>query len=68
MHVFNFTEDDIVLIREQRLQHAHVRFREKLDVLGLKSKGGASHTEIARLTDLGRRTVQRYLDEYLTDG
>ncbi len=38
-----------------------------MEVLWLKSRG-LTHTEIARLTDLSRRTVQRYLGEYLEGG
>jgi transposase len=67
MRCFHFTEDDLTVIREQRFCHPHPHVQKKLEVLWLKSKGVA-HVEIARLTGLGRRTVQRHLSEYHEGG
>ena len=54
-------------IRHDRYHHPHPRVQQKMDVLWLKSKG-FTHEEIADLADVSRRTVQRYLDEYLAGG
>src|SRR5262245_40164222 len=67
MRCFQFSADDLDVIRQQRFCHRHPHIQKKLEVLWLKSKGVA-HVEIARLTGLGRRTVQRYLSEYLEGG
>jgi transposase len=67
MREFEFTDADVAAPRHERFHHPHPRVQEKMDVLWLKSRG-LPHTEIARLTDLSRRTVQRYLDEYLAGG
>src|SRR5262245_39081465 len=67
MREFTFTEADVAALRHERFYHPHPRVQEKMEVLWLKSRG-VPHTEIARLTDLSRRTVQRYLDEYLDGG
>ncbi len=67
MREFVFTDADLAALRHERFHHPHPRVQEKMEVLWLKSRGLA-HTEIARLTDLSRRTVQRYLDEYLAGG
>jgi transposase len=67
MREFVFTDADRAALRSERFHHPHPRVQEKMEVLWLKSRG-LPHTEIARLTDLSRRTVQRYLDEYLEGG
>ena len=67
MREFVFTDADVAALRRERFHHPHPRVQEKMEVLWLKSRG-LPHTEIARLTDLSRRTVQRYLDEYLAGG
>lgn len=54
-------------IRYDRYHHPHPRVQQKMEVLWLKSKG-FTHAEIAELADVSRRTVQRYLDEYLAGG
>jgi transposase len=38
-----------------------------MEVIGLKSQG-LTHDDIGRLAGLSRRSVQRYLDEYLEGG
>jgi transposase len=67
MRDFHFSDDDLATITHDRYRHPHPHVQEKMEVLWLKSRGVA-HTEIARLTDLSRTTVQRYLDEYLAGG
>jgi transposase len=67
VRTFVFSEQDRDAIHHDRFHHPHPRVQLKMEVLGLKSQG-ISHTQIARLTRLGRRTVQRYLDEYLEGG
>jgi transposase len=62
-----FSDDDLATIREQRFNHPHPRIQQKLEVLWLKSKA-LPHAEIVRLTGLGRRTIQRYLQEYHVGG
>ena len=63
MRCFQFSEEQLAAIREQRLSHPVVRVREKLDVLSLKA-AGLKHQKIAAVAGVSRRTVQRYLDEY----
>jgi transposase len=67
MRDFHFSDDDLATIARDRYHHPHPRVQEKMEVLWLKSRG-VGHTGIAHLTGLSRRTVQRYLDEYLTGG
>jgi len=67
MRLFVFTEHDRDAIHHDRFHHPHPRVQLKMEVLWLKSQG-ISHTQIARLTRLGRRTVQRYFDEFLDGG
>jgi len=54
-------------IAHDRYHHPHPLVQQKMEVLWLKSRGVA-HSEIARLTGLARRTVQRYLDAYHAGG
>lgn len=67
MRHLSFSDEDLAAIREQRFQHPHPRVQQKLEVLWLKSKQ-LPHEEIARLTGLGRRTIQRYLAQYYQGG
>jgi transposase len=67
MRSFSFPEADLAQIARDRYHHPHPHVQEKMEVLWLKSRG-VGHTEIARLTGLGRSTVQRYLGEYLAGG
>ena len=67
MRCFTFTPDDLAALRTERYQHPHPRVQQKMEVLWLKSQG-LTHDEIARLAGVGRRTVQRYLDEFLGGG
>jgi hypothetical protein len=67
MRDFTFTEQGLAAIAHDRYHHPHPRVQERVVVLRLKSRG-VPHTEIARLTGLGRCTVQRHLDRYLAGG
>jgi transposase len=67
MHRFTFTPEDLASIRQDRYHHPHPRVQQKMTVLWLKSQG-LTHVEIARLADVSRRSVQRYLDEFAAGG
>jgi transposase len=67
MRRFTFTTEDLATIRHERYHHPHPRVQQKLEVLWLKSQG-FTHEAIARLADVSRRSVQRYLDEFLAGG
>jgi len=67
MRPINFTEDDRQAWAHYRFHHPEPRVQRKLEVLWLKSHGLA-HDRIAAYSDVSRRTVQRYLDEYLEGG
>ena len=64
MRQFKFSEDEIATLRTHRLTHPVLECREKCDVLLLKSQG-ITHEKIAQITGFSRRTVQRYLDQFL---
>jgi transposase len=63
MRRFAFTPDVVDSIRHERYHHPHPRVQQRMEVLWLKSQG-LTHEEIARLADVSRRTVQRYLDVF----
>jgi transposase len=67
MRRFTFTTDDLAAIRHARYHHPHPRVQQKMEVLWLKSQG-FTHEAIARLADVSRRTVQRYLDAFAAGG
>jgi hypothetical protein len=67
MRRFTFTPQDLDSIRHERYHHPHPRVQQKLEVLWLKSQG-CTHEDIARLADVSRRSVQRYLDEFAAGG
>jgi transposase len=65
---------DIIFTAEDRRDLAHDRYhypdprvQRKMEVLWLKSHG-LPHDAIATYAEVSRRTVQRYLDEYLEGG
>jgi transposase len=62
-----FTEDDRQALAHYRYHHPEPRVQRKVEVLWLKSHG-LGHDQIAAYADVSRRTVQRYLDEYLEGG
>src|SRR5215469_4074583 len=67
MRRFTFTPEVLDSLRHERYHHPHPRVQQKLEVLWLKSQG-LTHEEIARLADVSRRSVQRYLDEFADGG
>src|SRR5262245_62122894 len=67
MRRFTFTPEALDAIRHQRYHHPHPRVQQKMEVLWLKSQG-LSHEDVARLADVSRRSVQRYLDEFADGG
>jgi transposase len=67
MRTINFTADDRRALAHYRFHHPDPRVQRKIEVLWLKSHG-LSHDRIAAYADVSRRTVQRYLDEYLEGG
>jgi transposase len=67
MRRFTFTPEDLHALRHERFHHPHPRVQQKMEVLWLKSRG-CSHTDIARLAGVSRRTVQRYLDAFAAGG
>jgi transposase len=62
-----FTEDDRQALAHYRYHHPEPRVQRKIEVLWLKSHG-LDHDRIGAYADVSRRTVQRYLDEYLEGG
>jgi transposase len=62
-----FTADDRRALAHYRFHHPEPRVQRKVEVLWLKSHG-LSHDQIGAYADVSRRTVQRYLDEYLEGG
>jgi transposase len=67
MREFTFSSDVLDILRHERYHHPHPRVQQKMEVLWLKSQG-LTHDAIGRLAGLSRRSVQRYLDEYLEGG
>jgi transposase len=67
MRSLTFDANVLDAIRHDRYHHPHPRVQQKMEVLWLKSKG-LTHQQIAAFADVSRRTVQRYLDDYLAGG
>ncbi len=67
MRTFTFGQEVLDAIRHERYHHPHPRVQQKMEVLWLKSHG-LTHDDIARLADVSRRSVQRYLDEFADGG
>ena len=67
MRIITFTPDDRSALAHDRYHHPDPRVQRKMEVLWLKSRG-LNHGQIAAYADVSRRTVQRYLDEYLQGG
>ena len=67
MRSLTFSPAVLTALRHERYHHPHPRVQQKMEVLWLKSQG-LTHTAIARLADVSRRTVQRYLDEFVAGG
>src|SRR5262245_12195125 len=67
MRRFTFTDEDLAALRYERYHHPHPRVQQRMEVLWLKSQG-LTHEDIARLADVSRRSVQRYLDDFAQGG
>jgi transposase len=67
MRTFTFTAEERWDLAHDRYHHPDPRVQRKMEVLWLKSYG-LNHDDIAAYADVSRRTVQRYLDEYLDGG
>src|SRR3954469_13696047 len=67
MRPITFTADDRRALAHDRYYHPDPRVQRKMEVLWLKSHG-LTHDQIATYAGVSRRTVQRYLDEYLQGG
>jgi transposase len=67
MRTITFTAEERRDLAHDRYHHPDPRVQRKMEVLWLKSHG-LNHDDIAAYADVSRRTVQRYLDEYLEGG
>src|SRR5512144_2095978 len=67
MRTFTFPAEDRQELAHDRYHHPGPRVQRKMEVLWLKSHG-LSHDDIATYADVSRRSVQRYIDEYLEGG
>jgi transposase len=67
MRSITFTADDRRALARDRYHHPDPRVQRKMEVLWLKSHG-LNHDQIAAYADVSRRTVQRYLDQYIEGG
>jgi len=67
MRTITFTADDRRALAHDRYHHPDPRVQRKMEVLWLKSHD-LGHGQIAALAGVSRRTVQRYLDQYLEGG
>jgi len=66
-HQFTFTDEDLHVLQYERFHHPHPHVQQKMEVVWLKAQG-LPQVEIARLAGVSRRTVARYLDDYLAGG
>ena len=62
-----FTPEDRRALAHDRYHHPDPRVQRQREVLWLKSQR-LNHDDIAAYADVSRRTVQRYLDQYLEGG
>jgi transposase len=67
MRPITFTPEVRRDLAHDRYHHPDPRVQRKMEVLWLKSHG-LGHDAIAIYADVSRRTVQRYLDQYLEGG
>src|SRR3954454_7000473 len=67
MRTITFPAEDLRDLAHDRYHHPDPRVQRKMEVLWLKTHG-LNHADIAAYADVSRRTVQRYLDEYLEGG
>ncbi len=67
MLTLHFTEADREQLHHERFHYPDPRVQRKMEVLYLHSHGLAHH-QVARLTHLSERTVNRYLHDYRDGG
>jgi transposase len=67
MRTITFTPEDLRDLAHDRYHHPDPRVQRKMEVLWLKSHD-LTHDAIAAYADVSRRTVPRYLDQYLEGG
>ena len=67
MWAITFSAEDRRALAHDRYHHPDPRVQRKMEVLWLKSHG-LNHDTIAAYADVSRRTVQRYIEEYLQGG
>lgn len=67
MRQITFSADDLRALARERYHHPDPRVQRKMTVLWLKHQG-LPHRDIAALADVSRRSVQRYLAEFLQGG
>jgi transposase len=67
MRDVTFTESDLQAIQLERYYHPDPQVQRKMEVLWLKHNG-ITHAQIATLAGVSRRSVQRYLAEFLQGG
>jgi transposase len=67
MRHVTFSADDLRAVAFERYHHPDPRVQRKMTVLWLKHQG-LPHDQIAALADVSRRSVQRYLAEFLRGG
>src|SRR4051794_33154045 len=67
MRTITFSAEDLRALAHERYHHPDPRVQRKMEVLWLKSHR-LPHDAIAAYADVSRRTLQRYLDEYLEGG
>src|SRR4051794_13425639 len=67
MRDVTFSDQELRAIKHERYNHPDPAVQRKMEVLWLKHNG-IPHEEIATLADVSRRTVQRYLADFLEGG
>jgi transposase len=67
MRTITFTQEDLRELAHDRYHYPDPRVQRKMEVLWLKGHG-VTHEAIATYAGVSRRSVQRYLDQYLEGG
>ena len=67
MKRIQFTEDDILQLKDQRLQHKHPIVRRRMMALYLKAQGFA-HKDICTELNISSMCLCKYLDCYIKQG
>lgn len=67
MRRFDFMDEQLRSIAQDRFHHVDPRVQRRMEILWLKSQG-ETHERIAQLAEVSRRTVQRLLDLFAAGG